>query len=121
MICPEFPEKTALGARMLPLKPIKLKTREVALLKLKIALPAVTPCRLMEPPENESEAPETLTITVDPAGAVMLTLLLLKVYPARLKTLMEELTPVSVKVLKPLSLMVPLAACDERVEESDCS
>ena len=51
----------------------------------------------------------------------MLTLLLLKVYPARLKTLMEELTPVSVKVLKPLSLMVPLAACDERVEESDCS
>ena len=84
-------------------------------------MPALTPFKVNGTPENESEAPETLTITVDPAGAVMLMRLLVKVDPVRLNTLMEERTPVSVKAPKPLSLMVPLAACDARVEESDCS
>lgn len=44
----------------------------VAVSKLKITAEDEIPFRLMEPPENESELPETFTTTVEPAGAVML-------------------------------------------------
>jgi hypothetical protein len=62
----------ASGASSVPLNAIEPIETAVALEKFQITSFAATPFRLIDPPENESDAPATLTITVEPAGAVML-------------------------------------------------